>query len=78
MSDPAPRETEAEGTIRRITFHEELTGLEEALQREGALVERGQRSPQRAEDQVALALQCGFEGRELPVELVPHPKRPVT
>ena len=41
-------------------------------------VERRERGAEGTEHQVALALELGLQPRELAVELVPHPKRPVT
>ena len=42
------------------------------------VVEGRQGEPERAHDQIALELEPHLETLELPVELVPHPKRPVT
>ena len=42
------------------------------------LGERGEHRPERAHDQVALELEPGLEVVELPLELAPHPNRPVT
>src|SRR5262245_22723727 len=57
MSDIVSREAGPDGTPRRITFHEELSGLETALQREGKLVERSVQAATRvlAEQDVELA-----------------------